>query len=196
MLARILVVDHESEVRESLGAALGDIGEVLAIGSSIAARELLTMERFDVIAVEAYLPSLDGHALLRAARALPRPPEVVLMTADASLESVLAALRAGAADYAIKPFDPVDVRVAVLRAVRCRGPRPPRGDSAPAVDRVAPSGLFEEVAGEGVRCYLESLLRRFDGNVHAAAEHAAVDRVCFARICRRYDVELPGHRAA
>ena len=61
--------------------------------------------RFDVVVTDLRMPEVDGLAVLRAARALPAPPEVVLMTAFATAESAVAAMKAGADDYLVKPFE-------------------------------------------------------------------------------------------
>ena len=90
---------------------------------------------FDVVVTDLRMPEVDGLAVLRAARALPAPPEVVLMTAHATAESAVAAMKAGAADYVMKPFavDELRLRVRRLAAQREaeRSERPAPGAAHP-----------------------------------------------------------------
>ncbi len=133
MTARILVVDDKTNLRKLLASVLGAVGEVATADGGRRALELLAAQHFDVVVTDVRMPDLDGHEVLKAARALERPPEVVLMTAFATVESAIGALRDGAFDYVTKPFDPDDVKGIVVRALRRRGlaPEPPeaeRGD--------------------------------------------------------------------
>jgi heterodisulfide reductase subunit A len=104
---RILVVDDETIVRESVRDTLVEEGFLVeAAASGAAALERLEAERFHLMATDIKMPGMDGVELLQAARA--RHPElaVVMMTAYATVETAVEALKIGAADYLVKPFDP------------------------------------------------------------------------------------------
>ena len=113
----ILVVDDEAASRESLKDVLGDEGyDVTAAADGAEALELLQTAEFDVILTDLRMPGLDGLGLLREARRLCPQTLVLLMTAYASVETAVEALRQGAHDYMIKPlvFDDVLGKVARL----------------------------------------------------------------------------------
>jgi len=115
-MARILVVDDEPKLGKLLAEALELDGHAVVRapgGQQAVAR--LAAEDFDVVVTDLRMPEVDGLAVLRAARAAGVPPEVVLMTAYATAESAVAAMKAGAADYVLKPFAMDEVRLRVRR---------------------------------------------------------------------------------
>src|SRR5512140_1169160 len=115
-MARILIVDDEPKLGVLVAEALElDGHEPVRVGSGREALARLEVDRFDVVVTDLRMPEVDGLAVLRAARALPAPPEVVLMTAFATAESAVAAMKAGAADYIVKPFAMDELRLRVRR---------------------------------------------------------------------------------
>ncbi|MCB9834183.1 MAG: sigma-54-dependent Fis family transcriptional regulator [Planctomycetes bacterium] len=104
---RILVVDDEDIVRESLTEWLRDDGhQVSAAPSARDALRLVAEQEFDVALVDIKMPRTDGLEL--QARLKEKAPNlsVIIMTAYASVESAVRALKGGAYDYVVKPFDP------------------------------------------------------------------------------------------
>src|SRR5690606_37868343 len=77
----------------------------MAASDGSAALELLAARRFDVVVSDIQMAPMDGHTLLREIRRQDRELPVVLMTAHESIQSAVAALRDGATDYLVKPFD-------------------------------------------------------------------------------------------
>ncbi|MCK5825554.1 MAG: diguanylate cyclase [Desulfuromusa sp.] len=71
---------------------------------------LLQQRSIDLVLTDMVMPGTDGLEVLRVAKALPNPPEVILMTGHASLESAIDALKNGAHDYLVKPFDPEELK--------------------------------------------------------------------------------------
>ncbi len=115
-MTRVLVADDEPKLSKLLAEALElDGHEVVRVGSGREAVTRLAAGGFDVVVTDLRMPEVDGLAVLAAARALPAPPEVVLMTAYASAESAVAAMKAGAADYVTKPFAMDELRLRVRR---------------------------------------------------------------------------------
>jgi two-component system response regulator HydG len=121
MTARILVVDDKPNMRHLFAKIFRDLGDVVTADGGARALSLLEQGRFDVVVSDIRMPDLDGHALLQEIRKRPDPPEVILMTAYATVESAVEALRQGAFDYLTKPFDPDDARGVVRRALEKRG---------------------------------------------------------------------------
>ena len=115
-MARILVADDEPKLGTLLAEALElDGHEAIRVGGGREALARLEAGAFDVVVTDLRMPGVDGLAVLRAARALHAPPEVVLMTAHATAESAVAAMKAGAADYVVKPFAVDELRMRVRR---------------------------------------------------------------------------------
>jgi len=103
---RILIVEDDEALREALldtALMAGLAAAGAADGSAALAR--LKDERFDLVISDIQMAPMDGHALLREIRAADRELPVVLMTAHESIQSAVNALRDGATDYLIKPFE-------------------------------------------------------------------------------------------
>jgi DNA-binding NtrC family response regulator len=116
-MARVLIVDDEPKLGALLAEALELDGHEVAraLGGREALARLATEPPPDVVVTDLRMPQVDGLAVLRAARALPARPEVILMTAYASAESAVDAMKAGAADYIVKPFANDELRLRVRR---------------------------------------------------------------------------------
>ena len=115
-MARVLVCDDEVKLGRVVAEALElDQHQVMRVEGGRPALLALAEHTFDVVVTDLRMPDVDGLAVLRAARALSPPPEVVLMTAFASAESAVDAMKAGAADYLTKPFSLEELRMRVRR---------------------------------------------------------------------------------
>jgi two-component system response regulator HydG len=116
--ARVLVVDDDDGVRFTLRGILEDEGlDVTEAADGRAALARLDEGRFDLVISDLRMPELDGLGLLRAVRARPEPPRVILVTAHGSERQAVAAMREGAHDYFRKPFDTDELLAVVRRAV-------------------------------------------------------------------------------
>lgn len=115
--ARILVVDDKPNMRRLLAATLADLGDVVDAVGGAQAIELLGTGRFDIVVTDIKMPTVDGHGVLRATHALRPRPAVVLVTGFATLDSAIEAVRDGAADYVLKPFDSDALRATVSRLI-------------------------------------------------------------------------------
>jgi NtrC-family two-component system response regulator AlgB len=114
-----LIIDDDPGVRQSLRLCLeSDRARVLGVGTSSGALEALERGRFDVVFLDLWLRSESGLAVLP--EVLRRQPGVgvIVITAFASYESAVEAMRMGAADYLPKPFEPAQVRAAARRVVQ------------------------------------------------------------------------------
>jgi DNA-binding NtrC family response regulator len=100
----VLIAEDEVGVRESLAEVLRDEGfEVAAVPDGAKALELLGTQDFDVVLSDVRMPGIDGLELLRQARQLAPQTLVLLMTAHATVDTAVEALRRGAQDYLLKP---------------------------------------------------------------------------------------------
>jgi len=113
-----LIVDDDPGVRQSLRLCLEvDNARVLGVGTSTGALEALERGRFDVVFLDLWLQSESGLGVLP--EILRRQPGigVIVITAFASFETAVEAMRLGAVDYLPKPFTPEQVRHAARRVV-------------------------------------------------------------------------------
>src|SRR5919109_3091627 len=120
---RVLVVDDEPVLLKALEALLTKKGhQVTALDSPITATQKLAQEDFDVALLDVKMPDLSGLELLTAVKHRRPEVEVIMMTGHATVETALAAVKAGAYDYLTKPFDDVEVvaRVVAKAAERKR----------------------------------------------------------------------------
>ncbi len=117
----ILLVDDETKIREALARALREEDhEVVATGCPREAQRLLARSPFDVLLVDNLMPELTGLDLIRelvAASAPNERPQILLMTAHATVESAIEAMKLGALDYLQKPFEIDELLVVVNRAI-------------------------------------------------------------------------------
>jgi DNA-binding NtrC family response regulator len=145
MKGRVLVVDDDRSTCEVLAERLGFRGYVVEWRTSAEqALDLLRREAFDVVVTDVQMRGMNGIALCeRVATNRPDVP-VVVITAFGSIESAVAAIRAGAYDFVTKPFDIEVLALSVQRALQLRGLREEvRG----LRQTVAESTHFEEVLG-------------------------------------------------
>ena len=113
---RILVVDDELIVRDSLKAWLVEEGfTVDTAASGPEALESLTQNAVQLMLTDIKMPGMDGVELLAKAREIHPELVVVMMTAYATVETAVDAMKIGALDYLVKPFDPDKLIPMVLR---------------------------------------------------------------------------------
>ena len=111
-------------MRGLLAKVLREDAQVITADSGTSAIAKLRTQRVDVVLCDLRMPDLDGLEVLKECRKLSGRTEFVLMTAYASVDTAVEALRRGAFDYLTKPFEPEVARVVVLRAAG-RVPRSP-----------------------------------------------------------------------
>jgi len=115
---KILIVDDDSEICELLSISLSCLGyEVTSANDGLQALERIGAERFNVVVLDLMLPGPDGIEVLRHIREQRTETEVIILTAYASLETAIKALRMGAYDYVTKPFRVDTIRSTIRRAV-------------------------------------------------------------------------------
>ncbi|HEX9577503.1 MAG TPA: sigma-54 dependent transcriptional regulator, partial [Myxococcales bacterium] len=113
-MARVLVADDEPKLGKLVAEMLSLEGHaVVRVGGGRTALVELAARPFDVVVTDLRMPEVDGLSVLREARA--RGCEVIVMTAFGTAESAVAAMKAGAADYLLKPFAADELRLRVRR---------------------------------------------------------------------------------
>ena len=118
-MARILLADDDEMMRDPLAETLRRARhEVVSVGDgSTAIERLKTGERIDVLVTDMKMPRMGGMQLLEEARRMRPDLPVVVITAFATIDTAVQAMRNGAYDYIQKPFEPEAVKLLIDRAV-------------------------------------------------------------------------------
>jgi len=115
---RILVVDNEAKMRRILELSLSNMGhEVLQAGEGTEALALLEREACDLVLTDLRMPRMDGIELLKTLRARGDEVPVIVLTAYGTIETAVRAMKLGAADYIIRPFEMETLELAVTRVL-------------------------------------------------------------------------------
>jgi DNA-binding NtrC family response regulator len=115
---RVLAVDDELGVRESIRILLSGDYDVSTVASGDAALDAIQRERPHVVLLDIIMPGMDGMELLERIRASDPSLPVVILTATKTVKTAVAAMKLGAFDYLQKPFDVDELRLIVERATR------------------------------------------------------------------------------
>jgi DNA-binding NtrC family response regulator len=117
-MARILIVDDQDMMRDSLAQILVREGhEVVAATDGAAAVSRLGATRFDLLITDLRMPKMTGLELMAEAKRLRPDMPVVLMTAFATVQNAVEAMKLGAYDYIQKPFNGDEIKLLVDRAL-------------------------------------------------------------------------------
>ena len=114
MTGSILIADDESSIRESLTIVLEDEGyDCIAVEDGQKAINAINENSFDIIISDLKMPKTDGLGVLEHALRVSSDTLTIIITAHATIETAIKALRKGAADYILKPldFDEVLIRI-------------------------------------------------------------------------------------
>ncbi|HBG92959.1 MAG: hypothetical protein A2X54_01855 [Nitrospirae bacterium GWF2_44_13] len=118
MKPKILIVDDEPDICRALEFLLK--GEDYAVSSAVsgeAAIEKLKTESFDVVLTDMKMGKVDGMTVLEKARGISLDTMVIMMTAFASVESAVEAMKRGAADYIVKPFLNEEIKLTIRKVI-------------------------------------------------------------------------------
>ena len=118
---RVLVIDDEKNIRATLSLCLEQIGcEVSAVSSGESALDVLTQQAYDLAFLDVRLGDTSGLDLIPKLIADCPNLLVVVITAYATIDSAVEAIKRGAADYLAKPFTPAQIRHVVDQCIKQR----------------------------------------------------------------------------
>jgi DNA-binding NtrC family response regulator len=120
-MGKILVVEDNDVLRSSVVQALVETGHsVTEVGDGEEATERLQQESYDVVLTDMRMPKKSGLEVLRFAKQVNELTVVIMMTAFATIESAVEAMKNGAYDYIQKPFELEELEVKINRALEHR----------------------------------------------------------------------------
>ena len=147
MAERLLIVEDEETLCESLKRVLVKDGyEVDTVGSAEAALLKIEETAYDLIISDIILPGIDGIELLRRIREKLPDQIVIIVTAYASIETAVGALRAGAYDYVIKPIIHEEIKRVVRNALKERSLK---AENVILRKQIEQRYDFENIVGQG-----------------------------------------------
>jgi two-component system response regulator FlrC len=131
----ILVVEDDRPLMDALVTALESAGfSVLSARDGGEALDVLGATTVDLVVSDVEMRPVDGRELLKRLRERQSAPPVLLMTAYGTIDQAVAAMRDGAVDYLVKPFEAEELEQRVARYVRLRAPESAPTDSPIAED--------------------------------------------------------------
>src|SRR3954453_19857966 len=218
-MPKLLVVDDEKNLRLVVQKELSRQGhEVTCAEDGEAAWTMLEEQDFDVLLCDINMPRLDGMGLLRRTRErIQDPPEVIMLTGQATVESAIEAMKLGAYDYLTNPYrigelgalvnaaadkqqlklDNQRLRAQIARSTQqlpdIVGESPQMKEALRLVGRVAPSETSVLITGEsGVG---KELIAQAIHRLSSRADKAFIDLNCAALQDTLLESELFGHEA-
>ena len=122
MPKRVLVVDDDPAQRRILEETIKRFGYTVASADSgdkaLAVLKADASSDICLILLDLIMPGTDGMAVLAAMRSLPRRPPAIVQTANGSIDAAIAAMRAGAVDFVVKPVSPERLEVSIKNALK------------------------------------------------------------------------------
>ena len=116
--AKILVIDDEPLMREFIEEAMTRAGyRVVSSGNGVEGVEFIKNQPFDLIITDLKMSPVDGMEVLGETVKISPETPVIIMTAYATIDTAIEALKKGAVDYLIKPFTPEVIEIAVKRVL-------------------------------------------------------------------------------
>jgi len=117
---KILVIDDELAPRESIRMVLKDQYNVSTAEGAHEGLKMMSEHPFDLVVMDIRMPKMDGITALQEIKKRHADTEVILLTAYASLDTARDAIRCGAFDYLIKPFDKDDILLVIKKGLEKR----------------------------------------------------------------------------
>lgn len=115
---RVLAVDDEPNMRRLLEIMLKQAGyQAFIAANGKEALDILMREGADLIISDLHMPDMDGISLLSAVREAELATPVIIVTAHGEIESAVSAMKLGASDYILRPFDLETLEIAISRAL-------------------------------------------------------------------------------
>ena len=215
--ARILIAEDEANLRLVLQKELERLGyRVQAAPDGEAALRKLEESNVDVLLCDINMPRIDGMEVLRRVHQRPNPPEVIMLTGQATVETAVEAMKLGAYDYLTKPYSITELDVRVKQAAEKRRLRvdnlrlreqlarqsglpeivsvsPAMTEAIRLVERVAPSDASVLITGESGTG--KELIAHAIHRLSTRAEGSFIDINCAAFQESLLESELFGYEA-
>lgn len=179
---RLLIADDETDLREALCEILAQEGyATTGFNSGFEALQALREHDFDALLTDLTMPGMDGIALLRAGLEIDPDLVGIVMTGQATIQTAVDAMKVGAFDYVLKPFELTPLLQTLARAMEVRRLR---REKAQLEQRIAERTVQLEVANRELESFsysvshdLRAPLRAIEGFSRALVEHcdAALD---------------------
>jgi two-component system response regulator AtoC len=113
---KVLIADDEKNIRESIAAYIAAEGiETATAADGISAQALLETDVFDGLVLDLRMPAMDGLALLTWLRDAGPPVPTIIISAYGDVRDAVSAMKLGARDYLVKPFDPEELLLRLRR---------------------------------------------------------------------------------
>ena len=164
---KIIVVDDEPSIRESLRGWLQQDGyqvETAAGGPEALAKN--AENRFDIMLIDVKMPEMDGLTLLKKIKEIDSDIAIVMMTAHGAIRDAVEAIKLGAYDYLLKPFELEELSFTIEKLVQMQTLAM---ENLILKDRVASMTRFENLVGQS-----PSMLKLFEAIVDVAKSDATV----------------------
>jgi NtrC-family two-component system response regulator AlgB len=182
-----LIIDDDPGVRQSIRLCLeADNVRALGVGTAAGALEALERGRFDVVFLDLWLKEESGLSLLP--EILRRRPGigVIIITAYATFETAVEAMKLGAVDYLPKPFTPEQVRTAARRVVAANALKRQVSELQDRLDEAEGESFFE-TASAGYRAFLQTAaLAASSDSVVLLRGESGTGKTVLARWMRRH----------
>ena len=189
---KVLIVDDDVPTVTALKRLLKPTFDCEGVNDSEEALRVIHDGVFDLAVVDVELPRIDGFALLERYKQLRPQLPVVMLSGDARPNTIIGAMRRGACDFVVKPFEdarglPARLMSAVTRAL---SPRAITELLLVLEDSKKPLPRYSEarqsVLHEFQRSYLERLMREAGGNLSAASRLSGIDRANLRRALQKF----------
>jgi DNA-binding NtrC family response regulator len=193
---RILVIEDEEEMRESLAGRLREDGyDVSACECGEKGVEAVKDRPFDLVLVDLEMPGIDGLETLRRIKALREGIPVILMNATAAVDTAVQAMKEGAFDYVVRPLRPEEIRARISNAARnlerLRENPHLRGglENEPArMKRVPRPADVNRTLEDVENRHILRVLHAKDWNIQKSAQILGIDRSTLYRKIEKYDL--------
>ena len=139
IMTRLLFIDDDPKAQDTLKMVLADDYQVISAFTGEQGIEIVREENPDVVLLDINLPDLDGLEVLEQIMAIPAPPPVVMLTVYPDVNLIVAAIKLGAFDYIVKPFNLKKLHGTLRQAILTRqisGVRPPSTSVYPELDDI------------------------------------------------------------
>ena len=118
---RLLLVDNDRTICWVLEKAFTEEGfRVDTVMNGKKALEMIGENSYALVIMDIMMPVMDGLTALKHIRKLPDPPETIIITAHSSMENTVEAMKMGAEDYIVKPFDPEELVIRLKKVIEKR----------------------------------------------------------------------------